>query len=1236
MILWIRESDTCYPYMLKYRQEKIMISNYALTVTKNNTQVYLRSVRNITLSKTVLNNEEVCEMHKGNNGIAQFLLLIEQNENIYRKYAMNDCILIGGEKHCDIVIPSLADVVLKIDTIQHLIISCREYPFISFNENAFLQDTTYQFLDVLCIHGLRMIFMDDGIMLRTLADEEIHLQEYVSHKKEMSFSPEKKIRVIQNHVPSYNNELHYDIPLQLEAVYPSHLRPFLLETGPALLMSSASLSAGLFAAYQSYMNGRDVYSLIPMILLPSVMLVSSLLFQPLNRMYDARQKKKITIQNQQKEQEWIDAYHMYYDSFASAYMKYMDMYFPSCTLLKYKIETKEDRYLHSIHDGIQLRFFDAKDVIHQNVDEKLKQTNDENLYPKINAFHTYHKIAIKDEGEMYLKYIFLQFIYLYDCPCIVYADAFWLKKHQWVRLVPNCLYHNQRMITSSFKEAKEFSECLKDKKFLTIIIDQKDLLESEAMIVFTKDIDTVQCDLAIDIENACAYDYLTKQQCSFTYDICELDMQYLLYHLQKDSWIIHQKEQDFFSIQNMERVTMHDIYERWHRNDINEGLLAVIGTDKNGEHILLDLNEKKDGPHGLVAGMTGSGKSELIITMLLSIALNYSYEDVNFALIDFKGGGTSNALKSLPHICGTLSNLDTKHTERALVSFQNECIERQKNIQIMNEKSIQPITDITSYRKHLFQFKDMPKMADLVIVVDEFAEVKRLQPDFLRDLVSIARIGRSLGIHLILCTQKPAGIINEEIWANCSFQIVLKVARNQDAHEVIREPFEMDCKKPGDFILYSTYQGLIHGRSAYASSKTKHANNRVDILHLNGSVQCTNDIEAESPCSEILQIFQTSIHESIKQLWKQPLEKLSYESAYLPFVFAKADDYYHRTYIDLYLYSTQKRNTVFLCPDLDARKNCLSTILHVLFVSMQKEELFVIDDLHFFEKQWQTIHPDWITLCDSTNTELIHNVFYYLKKQKKEKILLITDLSKFLQEDEQYSMLFHEILEHASMYEMHVITFVSSCDALRYRDLVFLENRYVLQSDTLPQIQQFLETGEKKICSTVNEGLCKMDHVLSFQLLETSVSKLVQLLKQSHANNKKTIIPCMPERIDRTQYKGGKIPLGISYTDYTWLTLMPTQSVYIVSIYKEEWIAYRKTMQMYAKCTTRKDSDEEDGQLIFLSLDEYRKKHAEDRDVLYVGTSFHQQYTFHSRYEVKHEYQAIYFHAYESNLVRIL
>ena len=99
--------------------------------------------------------------------------------------------------------------------------------------------------------------------------------------------------------------------------------------------------------------------------------------------------------------------------------------------------------------------------------------------------------------------------------------------------------------------------------------------------------------------------------------------------------------------------------------------------------------------------------------MLLSIALNYSYEDVNFALFDFKGGGTSNALKSLPHICGTLSNLDTKHMERALVSFQNECIERQKNIQNMNERSVHPITDITSYRKHLFQFKDMPKMVGI-------------------------------------------------------------------------------------------------------------------------------------------------------------------------------------------------------------------------------------------------------------------------------------------------------------------------------------------------------------------------------------------------------------------------------------------------------------------------------------------------------------------------------------------
>ena len=217
--------------------------------------------------------------------------------------------------------------------------------------------------------------------------------------------------------------------------------------------------------------------------------------------------------------------------------------------------------------------------------------------------------------------------------------------------------------------------------------------------------------------------------------------------------------------------------------------------------------------------------------------MNYSYEDVNFALIDFKGGGTSNALKSLgPHICGTLSNLDTKHMERALVSFfRMNMVERQKNIQIMNEKKYTANYRYYIVSKASFQLKDMPKMADLVIIVDEFAEVKRLQPDFLRDLVSIARIGRSLGIHLILCTQKPAGIINEEIWANCSFQIVLKVSRNQDAHEVIHEPFEMDCKKPGDFILYSTYQGLIHGRSAYASSKTKHANNRVDILHLNGS-----------------------------------------------------------------------------------------------------------------------------------------------------------------------------------------------------------------------------------------------------------------------------------------------------------------------------------------------------------------------------------------------------------------
>ena len=106
-------------------------------------------------------------------------------------------------------------------------------------------------------------------------------------------------------------------------------------------------------------------------------------------------------------------------------------------------------------------------------------------------------------------------------------------------------------------------------------------------------------------------------------------------------------------------------------------------------------------------------------------------------------------------------------------------------------------------------------MSDLILIIDEFAELKKTCTEYMRDLITLARIGRSLGIHLILCTQKPSGNINEEILSNCSFRIVLKVADRKDSMEILGSPLAAGFTRPGQFLLYSS-SGMIQGQAGYA------------------------------------------------------------------------------------------------------------------------------------------------------------------------------------------------------------------------------------------------------------------------------------------------------------------------------------------------------------------------------------------------------------------------------------
>ncbi len=238
-----------------------------------------------------------------------------------------------------------------------------------------------------------------------------------------------------------------------------------------------------------------------------------------------------------------------------------------------------------------------------------------------------------------------------------------------------------------------------------------------------------------------------------------------------------------------------ELGNRWMNAKVYETMRVPLGVKSGNEVVYLDLHEKYHGPHGLVAGTTGSGKSEIMQTYILSMATLYHPYEVGFVLIDFKGGGMANQFKQLPHLIGTITNMDGNEVERSLKSIKAELYKRQE---AFAQYGVNHIDDYIKLFKNGVASIALPH---LILIVDEFAELKSEYPDFMKELISTARIGRSLGIHLILATQKPSGVVNEQIWSNSKFKLCLKVQNKNDSNEVIKSPLAAEIREPGRAYL---------------------------------------------------------------------------------------------------------------------------------------------------------------------------------------------------------------------------------------------------------------------------------------------------------------------------------------------------------------------------------------------------------------------------------------------------
>lgn len=295
----------------------------------------------------------------------------------------------------------------------------------------------------------------------------------------------------------------------------------------------------------------------------------------------------------------------------------------------------------------------------------------------------------------------------------------------------------------------------------------------------------------------------------------------------------------FFEMYGINKPSDLKAEERWLKNRNYDNIRGLIGQKSGGAPCYMDVHEKYHGPHGLVAGTTGSGKSETLQTYMLSLAINYSPDDIGFFIIDYKGGGMANLFEGLPHMIGQISNLSGNQVYRAMVSIKSENRRRQR---IFTEHGVNNINNYTKLYKNKEASVPIPH---LFIIIDEFAELKREEPDFMKELISVAQVGRSLGVHLILATQKPGGTVDDNIWSNSKFRLCLRVQDRQDSNDMLHKPDAAYITQAGRCYLqvgndevYELFQAGWSG-APYEENLESGKTEIAKLLTINGKTEIT-------------------------------------------------------------------------------------------------------------------------------------------------------------------------------------------------------------------------------------------------------------------------------------------------------------------------------------------------------------------------------------------------------------
>lgn len=801
-------------------------------------------------------------------------------------------------------------------------------------------------------------------------------------------------------------------------------QPLIYLLGPSLTMSMASGCSSLFMVQNLLAAGQPLSSAMPSLVMAASMLIGSLLWPILTRRYEVRKERSL----QQKRAVSYDAYLQEQKELLSRCIqmkaKNLKRLYLDDSHLIWPYEFKADCLYLCIGIGnqaFQNPYIAAEQPLQIEQDsleikkqEFLAQTYTLKHVPLIQSIDKLQCFQVSgcyQECCAYARYLLYHHVLLYAPSDAHVLIAYTKTEEAWLpRFLPH-LFHESgyRFLCTGMQQlTKAFMYLQQDHLpvlALSFAPSFTDFIKQNAndlpMALFafhkhkTKEVLEINGYEGTWRHHAFQFEEV-KQFAMVMNQLCNIDT-----HVHKKHF---PKQLGFLAMYHASSTKQLQAEKRWYRSVYEPSLQAHLGVREDGETLCLDLHERAHGPHGIVAGMTGSGKSELLITLLLSLAVNYHPYVCSFILIDYKGGGMAKALAHLPHLAGVITNLDGAMIERSLTSLHVELIRRQQLFAQVMESGGYPSMDIDVYQRLYHEHKVTEIVPHLVIAADEFAELKQQEPQFMEQLIRIARIGRSLGIHLILATQKPSGIVDDQIWSNARFHICLKVAEQNDSMDMLKRKEGAQIKAVGRFYLQVGYDEVfVEGQSAYAKlpydpDQQGLGRSLIKELANDGSIQrewqrpFQGQIQSEmnAVITELCAIAKK--HKlSAPHLWPDPLPEKIALTDLEKGCFALADDPKNQRHFALPV-KDHLCNTLLLGHDLNALRKAIHAYLCAICISELNLRIVIIDAVNGQLCEWTQNARVFaaITPEDTEDLRYLMQYFYTLRRtDKKEQWLLL-------------------------------------------------------------------------------------------------------------------------------------------------------------------------------------------------------------------------------------------------------